>query len=364
MGTARTPRGLRARRAPRAAANGEAWYRAVFEQAAVGIARVAPEGRFLEVNDRFCEIVGYPRARLLAGDFQQITHPDDLEADLAHVERLLAGAAGSYAMEKRYVRPDGTTVWAALHVALVRDAAGAPTDFVSVVKDITAAKLSERTILESSARLETLSRRLLTVQEEERRTLARELHDEIGQQLAALKLNLEALRARHAVMAGDARLVDSLEILDHTIGQIADASLALRPSMLDDLGLEAALRSHARRQEVRSGCAVSVRGTIERRLPEHVETAAFRIAQEAVRNAIAHAAPRHVEVRVALELGMLVLTVCDDGRGFDVRAEAASPRATGMGLLGMRERAELIGGALELTSAVGAGTVVRARLPL
>ena len=104
-------------------AESAAWYRAVFDQAAVGIARVAPDGAFLEVNDGFCEIVGYPRERLMRGDFQQITHPDDLDADLANVARLLAGETTSYAMQKRYVRPNGTIVWAALHVGLVCDAA-------------------------------------------------------------------------------------------------------------------------------------------------------------------------------------------------------------------------------------------------
>lgn len=194
----------------------EACYRAVFDQAAVGIARVAPNGTFLEVNDAFCEIVGYARERLMQGDFQQITHPDDLDVDLANVAHLLAGETTSYAMEKRYLRPDGTIVWVALHVGLVRDAAGRPSNFVSVVQDISDSKQAEQMLTEYSARLEILSRQLLSVQEEERRALARELHDHVGQQLAALKLNLEALRVRHANLAVEPRFVDSLEIIDQT----------------------------------------------------------------------------------------------------------------------------------------------------
>ncbi|OQY68019.1 MAG: hypothetical protein B6D46_04915 [Polyangiaceae bacterium UTPRO1] len=344
-------------------ADGETWYRTVFDHASVGIARVAPDGRFLEVNDRFCEIVGYARAQLMAGNFQQITHLDDLEADVANVARLLRGEAQSYAMQKRYLRPDGEGVWVALHVAVVRNAAGDPTDFVSVVEDISAIKRSERMLLDYSTRLEELSRRLLSVQEDERRALARELHDEIGQQLAALKLNLEALRRRYSALAGEPRLTDALGILDQTMGRIGNAALDLRPSMLDDLGLAAALRSYARRQEARAGCVIAVVGTVRGRLPEQVETAAFRIAQEAVRNAIVHAAPTRIEVRLALEIGSLVVTVRDDGRGFDADKEAATPRATGVGMLGMRERAELIGGTLEITSALGKGTIVSARLP-
>jgi len=346
-------------------AESEAWYRAVFDQAAVGIARVAPDGRFLEVNDRFCAIVGRAREALMRGDFQAITHPDDLDADLALVSGLLAGEATSYLLEKRYLRPDGTVVWVSLHVALIRDAAGTPTNFVSVVEDISKTKEAEELLKASALRLETLSRRLLAVQEDERRALARDLHDQVGQQLAGLKLNLEALRVRYGVLAAEPRFADSLEIIDQTIGQIGDTSLDLRPSMLDDLGLVAALRSYARRQQLRSGCAIGIDTHLARRLPDHVETCAFRIVQEAVSNAIRHGRATTVSVHVALELQTLRITVSDDGRGFDAsNAADAAPRSHGMGLLSMRERAELLGGEFEVTTAVGTGTVVSARLPI
>jgi len=111
-------------------------YRSIFDLAAVGIARVAPDGRFLEVNSRFAEITGYSAAELLAGGFQQITHPDDLAPDLAHVEELLSGQAATFAMEKRYLGKDGAPVWVNLTVALVRDEAGMPDYFISVIEDI------------------------------------------------------------------------------------------------------------------------------------------------------------------------------------------------------------------------------------
>ncbi len=346
-------------------ADGAAWYRAVFDQAAVGIARVAPDGRFLEVNDRFCEIVGRARESLMRGDFQAITHPDDLDADLALVAKLLAGEATSYLLEKRYLRPDGTVVWVSLHVALLRDAAGTPTNFVSVVEDISKTKQAEAMLKAYSLRLETLSRRLLAVQEDERRSLARDLHDQVGQQLAGLKLNLEALRVRHTALAAEPRFTDSLEIIDQTIGQIGDTSLDLRPSMLDDLGLEAALRSYARRQQLRASCRIDIDAPLAGRLPDHVETSAFRIVQEAVSNAIRHGHATRVSVHVGLEHGSLHITVADDGRGFDAAgATSTPPRPDGMGMLSMRERAELVGGEFRVETAVGAGTVIRARLPV
>jgi PAS domain S-box-containing protein len=121
----------------------EARYRAVFNQAAVGAARVSPEGRFLEVNDRFCAITRYLRQEILGLTFQEITHPDDLEADIHLVEALLAGRIPTYQMEKRYLTKVGEAVWVNLTVALVRDAAGAPDYFVSIIEDIGARKAAE-----------------------------------------------------------------------------------------------------------------------------------------------------------------------------------------------------------------------------
>ncbi len=345
----------------------EGCYRAVFEQAAVGIARVAPDGRFIEVNDRFCEITGYDREELLQVDFQGITHPDDLAVDLANVNRLLAGEITSYAMEKRYVRPGGQIVWVTLCVGLVRDRNERPTNFVSVVQDITDTRRAAQTLTEYSQRLAHLSRRLLSVQEEERRALARELHDHIGQQLAALKLNLERLRHSHPELAEEVRLTDSLEIIDDAMQQTGDTSLDLRPSILDDLGLSPAVRWYARRQEKRSGLRIAVRAEVERRLPDHIETAAFRIIQEAVNNAIRHArGATCVSVEIAIDRDCLSLSISDDGCGFnpDALAKWDDGEAGGMGLLSMRERAELLGGEFLLRAAPGAGASIEARLPL
>jgi diguanylate cyclase (GGDEF)-like protein/PAS domain S-box-containing protein len=118
-------------------------FAATFDQAAVGIAHVAPDGRFLLVNDRFCEVTGWSRDELVAGGFQAITHPDDLKSDLDNVTALIDGRLTHYAMEKRYLRKDGGQVWVNLTVSLVRDGAGSPDFFVSVAEDITARKAAE-----------------------------------------------------------------------------------------------------------------------------------------------------------------------------------------------------------------------------
>jgi hypothetical protein len=136
----------------------EARFEATFEQAAVGIAMVAPDGRWLRVNRKLCEIVGYRQEELLARRFQDITHPDDLDADLEYVRRMLAGEIGNYSMEKRYLRKDGGIVWINLTVALARKRDGAPDYFISVVEDIQARKQAEAALKESAANLKEAQR--------------------------------------------------------------------------------------------------------------------------------------------------------------------------------------------------------------
>src|SRR5215475_9140868 len=131
----------------------EARFRAIFENAAVGIARVAPDGRWLEVNQRWCDIVGYDREELMTKTFADITHQDDLQQDLGTLRRMLAGEVGTYFREKRYYRKDGSVVWVNLTASLVRKADGAPDYFVSLIEDISARKLTEEKLREREERL-------------------------------------------------------------------------------------------------------------------------------------------------------------------------------------------------------------------
>jgi PAS domain S-box-containing protein len=138
----------------------EARFRAIFENAAVGIAHVAPDGRWLEVNQRFCDIVGYDREELMTKTFGDITHPDDLEADWNQARRLLVGEIENYSMEKRYYRKDGSVVWINLTVSIARKADGSPDYFISVVEDISARKMSEENLRQSERRFARFMRHL------------------------------------------------------------------------------------------------------------------------------------------------------------------------------------------------------------
>jgi PAS domain S-box-containing protein len=201
--------------------------------------------------------------------------------------------------------------------------------------------------------LQTLSRKLIEAQEAERRAVARELHDDFGQVLTAIKLNL---------MRKERDEAESIALVDGAIARVRDLAHHLRPPMLDDLGLSASLRWYVDREARRAGLEVHLDiESVEARLPPTVETTCFRVTQEALTNVIRHAQATRIDVLLRLAPDGLRLEVRDDGHGFDVRA--ARLPGGGQGLLGMRERVALAGGELEIDSAPGRGTVVRARFP-
>lgn len=222
-------------------------------------------------------------------------------------------------------------------------------------------------VRENQARLQHLSRALIEGQEAERSHLARELHDEVGQALTAATLNLDALRESAAAGdEGDRRVDEALEVVRRALNQVRDLSLDLHPSMLDDLGLVPALRWYLARQSERSGVPMALQSAaLGRRLPKEIEVACFRITQEAVVNALRHGHPRRLDVEVGLAGDEVVLVVRDDGCGFDTEAARDHARHGGsLGIIGMQERATLLGGHLEIESEPGAGTAIRAALPI
>lgn len=273
--------------------------------------------------------------------------------------RCLAGAT-EFSEADPFVRQDGTTQWLKWFICPWNGADGSIGGIAVFSEDITERKKGEDALRDFTQRLETLSRRLLQVQEEERRAIARELHDEIGQTLTAIKLTLSALRRRLADDTALAMLDDGIGMADVAIGQVRDRSLDLRPPMLDDIGLAGTLEWLVRRLAAKVSLRITadIAPLAERPVPE-VESSAFRIAQEALTNALRHAGARQADVRLWEEAGSLCLSVKDDGRGFDPQAQAE-----GFGLSGMRERALLLGGDFMLDSSPGLGTEIRARLPI
>lgn len=589
----------------------ETRFRATFEQAAVGIAHVSPEGKFLRINQKFCDITGYPLDELLTITFQDITHPDDLDGDINQVKRVLAGAIDNYSMEKRYRQKNSALIWTYLTVSLVRKNDATPDYFIAVIEDIRERKQAEaalrqseehfrsifeqamdgiliadahtqfldvntavcqmlgytrkellkltvkdivfaedlprlepaianlkaqgqvrsewqlrrsdgsmllaevsskvlsdgrlqgfirditefrkaqlslqereeilrlfvkhspasigmldthmryvvasqrwlsdygmqnqdiigrshydvfpeipsrwraihqrclagatercdedffvradgqtdwikweicpwrkaddsiggivifsemiterikasRKMAEDAKSLARLSRQLLAAQETERRHIARELHDEVGQLLTVVKLDLQTVLRQEQPENLNASVREGMDSIDRVISRVRDLSLDLRPSMLDDFGLVPALRwlvqRHAKHLKTHIDLDLPENPP---RLPTEVETACFRIVQEAMTNALRHAQAQSIRVALRLHAESFEISIQDDGLGFDLNAASGTEQpGTGFGLLGMRERAELAGGKFQLIAAVDAGCKVSARFPL
>jgi len=228
-------------------------------------------------------------------------------------------------------------------------------------------KIRERTheLHEMSRKMQGLSRELMRVQEEERRRLARELHDEVGQALTVVKINLQSLL--QSTDLPPERLEDSIGIVDDTLHEIRNLAMSLRPTLLDDLGLNAALHNYLATYSQRTGLGTQFNTALGgQRLPRDLETACFRVTQEALTNVLRHSHASRVQVDVSADEDNLLLSVIDDGWGFDVKTVTGkSQPGKSMGLLGMEERVAQMGGHLTIDSAPGGGgTRILARFPL
>jgi len=255
-----------------------------------------------------------------------------------------------------------------------RDERGFPPEAVSLVASISDqvavavenAQLYEALRRKEKARGELL-RKIISIQEEERKRIARELHDEISQSLTGLAFNLEALVA--GLPGGSSELRDTLEELKdltlNMLDEIHRVIYQLRPSLLDDLGLVAAVQWLAENYLEEAGIEVRFRAVGEERgLAPEVQIAVFRIAQEAITNVVRHARAARVDIAIRFRAGAVAVEIADDGRGFSVE-EMLSSRETdrGLGLLGMKERAELLDGRLVIESHPGAGTRIAFEIP-
>jgi PAS domain S-box-containing protein len=462
----------------------EEQYRASFELAAVGQAHTeVVSGRFLRVNRRFCEMVGYSAEELLQMTFLDLTAPEDMPMTHETLARAMADGAPQYELDKRYIRKDGRRIRVSINATVVRDASGRPSRRLAVVQDITERQRAEEALRESEERfrrlvdqaadaifvhgtdgrftdvnraacqslgytreellklsvsnidlnvsparvadqfermtdgsaltIDGLHRRrdgstfpvevrlvaieiggrkmmialvrdvtermgaarrtarlleqVIGAQEEERRRVARELHDETGQALTSLLVGLRTLEDVPTLAAARASARGLRTLAAQAMEDVRRLAGGLRPSALDDLGLPAALERYAAEYAQTHGVAVRLEGAGPGlgRLPATTETAVYRIAQEALTNVARHAGARHARIVFERGPGSVKMLVEDDGRGFDVEhALRAADAAGSIGLHSMRERASLLGGRFTIESVPGDGTTLTLEIPV
>jgi signal transduction histidine kinase len=232
---------------------------------------------------------------------------------------------------------------------------------LSVVLDIT-----ER--VRAEERLRELTRRLVVAQEEERKRIAQELHDELGQALTAISLDLGGIEKALPPESPPeirARLIDARSLADEVDERISELALDLRPSLLDDLGLLPTLQWYLNRYSQRLGIEVAMdfKG-LESRLPDEVETTLYRVIQEALTNIARHAQAGTVRLSLERSATAVAVTIQDDGRGFDVEAQSSAAELGGVGLLGINDRVSTLGGRVEIHSRLGQGVRIHIEIPL
>jgi PAS domain S-box-containing protein len=299
--------------------------------------------------------------------YQQI-HPDDKGRWSMEAAQLFLSGQPLKSFYRVLAR-DGRVVWFHCEAKMVRSDDGRPWFIHGVAFDISELKRAEQALAKSeemfreyAERLKFLSRRLMEVQEMERRNIALELHDEIGQVLTGLKLTLE-VSTRLPVEEVGASLDQARGLVNELMARVRKLSLDLRPAMLDDFGLLPTLLWHIEHYTAQTKVRVNFKhNRLERRFAPGVETAAYRMVQEALTNVARHAQVQEASVRLWTNQQTLFIEVEDQGRGFDREPVLAASETSG--LAGMRERATLLGGQLKIESSIGGGTRLLAELSI
>lgn len=324
------------------------------------------------ISDRFYQYTGTLPGS--ASAWLAYVHPEDQERTQAHWMHCVH-TGENYECEYRMRGKDGAYRWFRSRAVPIRNQSGEIANWYGTCSDIHDSKLLEQSMRDSAIRLEKmvdertselrrLSIRLMTMQDEERRRIAREIHDGLGQELAAAKMIVDGLAQHNSGNPASQVASEASELIDRAIQQVRSLSHLLHPPLLDEIGLVSALRWYLDGLAKRSGMEVTLDAPAEfPRLTSEVETAVFRIIQEALTNVFRHSQAHKCSVTVAQQLDHLLVTVLDDGKGVDDQIAQLQPSSIGIGIGGMRQRAKEFGGDLRLANA-HPGTRVEAVIPL
>src|SRR5271168_1352607 len=338
---------------------------------------LSPDGHVLTWNAGAQALKGYNRDEIIGQHFSKFYLPEAVQSNWPARELLLAEKEGRFSDEGWRVKKDGSSFWASVIITALRDQSGKLSGFAKVTQDMTERRdaaeriqnlnrelrkrvsqldESRRVIELRTLELQKLSAQLLHVQDEERRRVARELHDDLGQQLSLLKMTLPKVKG----------IEESVAMADTAIATVRNLSYLLHPPLLDESGLRSALYWYAEGLEKRSGIKISLVITphIFPRLSKEIETTIFRVVQESLTNVYRHANSENARVEIDKQSEWVTVRVRDYGKGLphEITGASFSP-GLGVGITGMRERVRQFGGELSVSRAEP-GTVVEAKIPL
>jgi two-component system, NarL family, sensor histidine kinase UhpB len=334
------------------------------------------EDRIDYVNSFGANFLGMEAQKLVGQSRERFFPPDTNEHQKNDIQRVFQTGEAINA-ESANVFPTGT-VWLNTSLVPLKDASGATTSVLGVSRDITDRKRSEEALmqardqleqrvaertnelLESQEKLRILTARTISAQEEERRAISRELHDEAGQALITLKYGLAAIQSElpETETLPRQRLSDSMKIIDETMAHIRALAHSLRPPVLEIGGIDLSLQDYCQELTKRTKIPIYYQGEEIPGLPDEIGISLYRFVQEALTNILKHAQATEVKVRLQQRRGEIALSVSDNGRGME---DVTQPG--GLGLLGIQERLNLLGGELEIHSQKGHGAKVVARVP-
>ncbi|HVB29089.1 MAG TPA: PAS domain-containing sensor histidine kinase [Terriglobia bacterium] len=332
-------------------------YRVFVERMNEGAAVLSSDHTVLHCNGRFARFLGAGLQSVIGSSMRDLVWPDDH----AKLDALLRRAAqrncrGEIRLQSRKGAP------LSVHLSLNPLRLDSTRTVCLIASDLSEMKRAEQELRASSEQLRNLAARLLSVREEERARISREIHDELGQSLTAVKMDLAWLAGRLPRRNGQMlkRIRSTRQLADSIIQSIRRISTELRPAVLD-LGLAAAVEWQVQEFQARSGIQCKVRLLTREVVASNASTALFRIFQETLTNVARHAKATRAEVVLQKQRDRVVLMIRDNGRGFD---QADPSLSKSLGLLGMRERAAILGGQVNIASAPGKGTTVTAWIPL
>jgi PAS domain S-box-containing protein len=326
------------------------------------------------ISDRFFEYTGGLPELATGFGWMDYVHPSDREQTNEHWAKCLQSGE-NYEAEYRMRAAGGDYRWFRARAIPIRNQQGEVARWYGSCSDIHDSKLLEQSIRDDTAVLEKavgertealrhLSSRLMRTQDDERRRIARELHDSLGQELAAAKMTIDGIVQQGSIESKDQSALEGSQCIDRALQQVRTMSHLLHPPLLDEVGLASALRWYLEGMTKRSGieCTLDVRPSNFRRLTPQLETAIFRIVQEALTNVFRHAKATQSWVTLTRNAAHVAVEIRDNGQGLEERVMKFRPGSAGMGIGGMRQRVEEFGGKLRLTNG-DPGTVVEVVIP-
>ena len=355
-----------ARRAEKALRESEARFRTLFENAAFGMVMGDGNANCLACNRSFTQLTGYTAEDMQGKGYADLTHPEDLDRSREIFRQAVDSSTNSYQIQKRYIRKDGRTIWANVSVSIIKDSEGKTQYVFGVFEDITQERETKQQVLAYQEQLRRLASQLSLAEEQQRRQIAAELHDRIGQALAMLKIKLGACREPVILAGMEAHLEEIQSTLDQIIADTRSLIFEISPPVLYELGFVPAVEWLGEQIRDRHGLPITV---VDDHLPkvmeEDVRVLLFQCVRELLVNVIKHAQARSAAVAIRREGDWIRVTVSDDGVGFDPAAVGfRMGKQGGFGLFNIQERLASIGGSLEIENPGAKGTRIALRAPL